>query len=197
VRLDFDVTCVDIVGLWDLRRTNAETTAIFPAGLNLLLGGTIELDNGDGRYYLVSASSRLAMPLVAEGLRKIAGLVRLGEGGWFVPGATLFWDEPEASLNPKLMQAVVEQILTLARYGIQVFLATHSYVILKELDLQATESDNVRYFGFERGEDGTTANATDDFTALNPNPILDQYDSLYDRELTRSTGRNRRGERVR
>jgi hypothetical protein len=88
-------------------------------------------------------------------------------------------------------------LLTLARHEIQVFLATHSYVILKELDLQTQSGDKVRYFGFERGESGTHINATDDFTALTPNPILEQYESLYDRELTRATGRNRRGERVR
>ena len=35
-----------------------------------------------------------------------------------------------------------------------------------------------------------------EFAVLRPNPIPKQYDTLYDRELTRSTGRNRQGERV-
>ncbi len=95
------------------------------------------------------------------------------------------------------MDEVVGAILALARAGIQVFLATHSYVILKELDLQTKPTDNVRYFAFQRNETGTTVNLTDDFTLLAPNPILEQYNSLYDRELTRATGRNRYGERVR
>ena len=136
------------------------------------------------------------MPMVAEGLRKIATLVQLDQNGWLVPGTTLFWDEPEVNLNPVLMDEVVAAILSLARRGVQVFLATHSYVILKEIDLQARKSDAVRYFAFQPNKQGTVIQATEDFSQLTPNSILDQYASLYDRELTRSTGRNRQGERV-
>ena len=137
------------------------------------------------------------MPLVAEGIRKIATLIQLQRNGWLSSGATLLWDEPEVNLNPKLMDEVIGAILAISRAGVQVFLATHSYVILKELDLQAEQTDSIRYFGFQRNETGTTVHATEDFALLEPNPILEQYDSLYDRELTRSTGRNRNGERVR
>jgi hypothetical protein len=47
------------------------------------------------------------MPMVAEGLRKIATLVQLQRNGWLIPGTTLFWDEPETNLNPVLMDEVV------------------------------------------------------------------------------------------
>lgn len=137
------------------------------------------------------------MPMVAEGLRKIATLVQLERNGWLTAGTTLFWDEPEVNLNPILMGEIVGAILALTRRGVQVFLATHSYVILKELDLQTRQEGTVRYFAFQPGADGTTISATEDFNLVAPNPILDEYASLYDRELTRSTGRNRQGERVR
>ena len=130
------------------------------------------------------------------GLRKIATLVQLERNGWLSAGTTLFWDEPEVNLNPILMGEIVGAILALTRRGVQVFLATHSYVILKELDLQTRKEDTVRYFAFQPGADGTTISATEDFALIAPNPILDQYASLYDRELTRATGRNRQGERV-
>lgn len=195
VRLDFDLTCRDIVNLLRLERKNGAERIAPDESLARLLGGTVERDE-DGRFYLSMRLGRQPMPLVAEGLRKIATLVQLQRNGWFTSGTTLFWDEPEVNLNPILMDEVVGAILALARQGVQVFLATHSYVILKELDLQTQKSDSIRYFGFQRDEEGTTVNATDDFPLLTPNPILDQYDSLYDRELTRSTGRDRRGERV-
>lgn len=194
VRLDFDLTCRDIVNLLRLERKNGTaSTADMP--LAKLLNGSIERDE-QGRFYLVNAQGRLPMPMVAEGLRKIATLVQLDQNGWLVPGTTLFWDEPEVNLNPIVMDEMVEAILSLTRRGVQVFLATHSYVILKEIDLQAQKSDAVRYFAFQPGEQGTTVHATEDFTQLSPNSILDQYASLYDRELTRSTGRSRNGERV-
>ncbi len=161
-----------------------------------ILGGDVERDE-EGRFYLATDQGRLPMPLVAEGLRKIATLVQLQRNGWLAPGSTLFWDEPEVNLNPILMDEVVGALIGMTRNRVQIFLATHSYVILKELDLQIQAGDTIRYFGLERSESGTTANITDALTSLTPNPILDQYESLYDRELTRATGRNRHGERVR
>lgn len=197
VMLDFDLTCTDIVVLLGLERRNDGARTLVLDGIENALGGALEYDEGSSRFYLVNALGRLPTPLVGEGLRKIAPLIRLAQNGWLVPGTTLFWDEPEVNLNPKLMDEIVGAILALSRAGIQVFLATHSYVILKELDLQAKHTDSVRYFAFQRNDDGTTVNTTDDFALLDPNPILDQYNSLYDRELTRATGRNRKGERVR
>lgn len=199
VRLDFDLTCRDVVNLLRLERKNGTAKTAYPATgetpLAKLLNGSIERDD-QGRFYLVNAQGRLPMPMVAEGLRKIATLVQLDRNGWLVPGTTLFWDEPEVNLNPTVMDEMVEAILSLTRRGVQVFLATHSYVILKEIDLQARKSDAVRYFAFQPNENGTTIQASEDFAQLSPNSILDQYASLYDRELTRSTGRSRSGERV-
>ncbi len=195
--LDFDLTCLDIVTLLSLKRRNGTQQGNTVESLSGLLGGNLDYDDNTGRFYLSTPAGRIAMPMVAEGIRKIATLVRLIENGWLQPGATLFWDEPEVNLNPKLMDEVVAAILAIARSGVQVFLATHSYVILKELDLQTDRPDRVRYFAFQPGDAGTVANSTDDFSLLDPNPILDQYDSLYDRDLTRSTGRDRHGEPVR
>ena len=114
-------------------------------GISELLGGELEYEESTGRFYLVTRRrDDLPMPLVAEGLRKIATLVRLAQNGWLTPGTTLFWDEPEVNLNPLLMGEVVGAILSLARQGIQVFLATHSYVILKELDY-AGESEQTAF----------------------------------------------------
>ena len=195
--LDFDLTCTDIVALLGLERRNGDRKPIILREISELLGGDLAYDEGSSRFYLVTAQGRIPMPLVAEGLRKIATLARLAQNGWLTPGTTLFWDEPEVNLNPVLMDEVVGAILHLSRQGVQVFLTTHSYVILKELDLQAKETDSLRYFGLQRDADGITVTPTDDFTFLDPNPILEQYNSLYDRQLTRSTGRNRHGERTR
>lgn len=199
VRLDFDLTCRDIVNLLRLERKNGEVNIAnggdWSKALNGILNGEIVRDD-NGRFYLVTTFGRQPMPLVAEGLRKVATLVQLQKNGWLSPGTTLFWDEPEVNLNPILMDEIVSALFSLVRQNVQIFLATHSYVILKELDLQKQKEDSVRYFAFQPGEGGTKINATEDFALLKPNPILDQYDSLYDRELTRSTGRNRSGERV-
>ena len=189
-QIDFDQTHRDIVALLlspERRQPtqNPETVEL----LSSLLGGTVEEESE--RFYLKTPQGRQPMPLVAEGLRKVATLQQLIRNGFLEPGSVLFWDEPEANVNPKLMDEIVDVLLRLARSGVQIFLSTHSYVILKEFDLQAREDDLVRYFALEASPDGTKVNATEDYTQLSPNPIAEQFDFVYDRELTRATGRPR------
>lgn len=188
--IPFDQTHRDIVSLLlspESRNPPADSTA--RAKLAPLLGG--EVVEESEQFYLKTTNGRQPMQLVAEGVRKIATLHQLLRNGFLNPGDTLFWDEPEANVNPKLMDEIVDVLLYLARSGVQIFLATHSYVILKEFDLQARVADTVRYFALERSESGTVVHPTDDYSLLAPNPISEQFDRLYDLELTRATGRRR------
>lgn len=191
-QIDFDLTQRDIVGLLlspERRTATANGSAPILSFLSEALGGTVE--ERDERFYLRNEFGTFPMPMVAEGLRKIATLHELVRNGWLEPGGVLFWDEPEVNLNPRLMDEVVEVVLTLARSGVQVFLATHSYVILKELDLQAKVDDAIRFFGFDTLAGATVVRPADEYAMLEPNPIAEQFDRLYDLELTRATGRSR------
>ena len=60
------------------------------------------------------------------------------QNGTLNNGSILFWDEPETNLNPKLFGPVMNILLELQRDGVQVFLATHDYLILEELGPQKT-----------------------------------------------------------
>ena len=63
------------------------------------MGGTVDLD-ANGRFYLNCAGQgRIEMPLVAEGLRKLAMLAGLIATGSLLGKGYLFWDEPEANLK--------------------------------------------------------------------------------------------------
>ncbi len=81
----------------------------------------------------------MEMPLVAEGLRKIAMLARLISTGTLLEQGYLFWDEPESNLNPKLIKAVAASIVTVANSGVQVFIASHSLFLLRELEMLLDE----------------------------------------------------------
>jgi ABC-type arginine transport system ATPase subunit len=123
------------------------------------------------------------MPMVAEGLRKVATLIQLQRNGWLSRGSTLFWDEPEVNLNPVLMDNIVAAILELARTGVQVFLATHSYLILREIEVQATKSDKFRYFSLLKTDSGVEAHPADSYLEIRPNAIERHYAELYDRGI--------------
>jgi ABC-type multidrug transport system ATPase subunit len=190
--IDFDQTHRDIVGLLlsPEKRTLDATSSELLASLEKVMGGTVEEESE--RFYLKTGQGRHPMPLVADGFKKIATLYQLIKNGLLEPGSTLFWDEPETHLNPILMDELIGVLLKLAQSGVQIFLATHNYVILKELDLQATPEDKVRYFGFEMTANGTQVHATDDYAMLKPNPIMEQFDSIYDRELDRAMGKKQK-----
>jgi len=96
------------------------------------MGGSVELDKS-GRFYLHLASGNMEMHLVAEGLRKLATVARLIATGSLLDKGYLFWDEPESNLNPKVIKTVARTILQIAESGIQVFIATHSLFLLREL----------------------------------------------------------------
>lgn len=187
-KIDFDLTHREIVSLLlsPEQREYTRESKVLIAELTKCLDGTVEL-KGE-RFYLVNENFSLPMPSVAEGLRKIATLVRLAQTGWLAPGSTLFWDEPEVNLNPILMDEVVGAILALSRSGVQVFLATHSYVILKELEVQSLKSDSLRFFALEASVTGSIIHQASKYLDLHPNKIEQQYSELYDRRIEKAMG---------
>ncbi|MFZ4506422.1 MAG: AAA family ATPase [Fimbriimonas sp.] len=188
--IDFDVTYRDIVLRLLAPKLRDDSSLIQVAkDLESPIGGTIELEME--RFYVRSNGSRMAMPMVGEGIRKLATLHQLLSNGMIRPGSVLLWDEPEANLNPSLMDELISALLQISRAGVQIFLATHSYIILKELQLQKTEEDKVRFFAFAKGEkpeDGVTVKPANSYAEISPNPIADQYLRLYDLELDKRLG---------
>ncbi|MBS1715524.1 MAG: AAA family ATPase [Armatimonadetes bacterium] len=183
--IDFDETLRDIVVLLlsptDKKLDESQKKIIIK--LEEALRGNIELEGE--RFYLVNKQGKFSMPTVAEGFRKISTLIRLVQVGVLKSGSTLFWDEPEVNINPILMDEVVGAIFALSRSGVQVFLATHSYVILKELEVQSRKTDSLRFFSLKASESGSEVHQASRYLDLSPNKIEQQYGELYDRGITK------------
>jgi energy-coupling factor transporter ATP-binding protein EcfA2 len=127
--------------------------------LEAAMGGTIDLDPS-GRFYLDLKSGNMEMHLVAEGLRKLGTFARLIATGSLLDKGYLFWDEPEANLNPKIVKTIARTILQIAQSGIQVFIATHSLFLMRELHIlqqQDFKSLDSRCFGLHIGTDGAVS----------------------------------------
>jgi ABC-type ATPase involved in cell division len=140
-------------------------------------------------FFLKNKQGDLEFTLLAEGMRKLALVWLLIQNGTLLSGAVLFWDEPEANLNPALMGEVVEVILELQRLGVQVFLTTHNYVLLKEFDLRKREDDEIKYLSMFRDDTGAvTSKTSDSYLGIDPNAVSGTFNDLYDRELARSLG---------
>ncbi|HBE80590.1 MAG TPA: ATP-binding protein [Firmicutes bacterium] len=145
------------------------------------MGGSVELESG--RFYLKTDSGRMEVHLVAEGLRKLAMIARLIATGSLLDKGYLFWDEPEANLNPLNIKKVANTILQLSKSGIQVFISTHSLFLMRELFILQQTKDfkdiESRYFGLQIFEDGVN---------LKQGPSLDDIGNItsLEEELTQS-----------
>lgn len=152
--------------------------------LNILqrhLAGNVIQENEE--FFLRSKQGKLEFSLLAEGLRKLGLLWLLIQNGTLLEGSVLFWDEPETNLNPTLLGMVADILLELQRQGVQVFLATHNYVLAQELDLRQHTSDHLQFVTLYRHQGEVTADTAAHFAALDPNPILEAFSSLYDRQV--------------
>ena len=148
------------------------------------LGGKVTIHGEE--FFLSIEQGEIEFTLLAEGHRKLGLLWLLIRNGSLKPGAVLFWDEPETNLNPKLYRVVIDVLLELQRVGVQVFLATHDYVILRELDLQAQEGDKVAFHSLYHEEGRITCHSTDKYLEIHPNAIMEAFDRIYDLEIKRS-----------
>ena len=139
-------------------------------------------------FFLRNRQGNLEFTLLAEGMRKLGLLWLLIQNRTLQNGSVLFWDEPETNLNPKLFGILIDILLELQRDGVQIFLATHDYVILEELNLQKKDRDKVAFHSLYREEEtGEIAcNTTDSYLDIHPNAIAETFTDLYDREIERS-----------
>ncbi|SET34277.1 AAA family ATPase [Hymenobacter actinosclerus] len=154
--------------------------------LSTVIGGEVEEE--DGRYYLsASKNKRMEMNMVAEGLRKFGTLQKLLANGSLSPKSILFWDEPEANLNPALLRKLAAILAELARQGFQIILATHSMSLLKEFHILSRQKDAtplpIKYFGLNAGPGEATRIVTSDNFEYLPDVValeaeLEQADEL-------------------
>lgn len=150
--------------------------------------GRISIENEE--FFLRNKQGKLEFSLLAEGIRKLGLLWTLIQNGTLLNGSVLFWDEPEANLNPGLIRTIVEIILELHRMGVQIFIATHDYVLLKEFELQADKNDEILFHSLYRNDQTNEieVNSTKNYYNINPNSIDDTFADIVDRDIDRSMG---------
>lgn len=158
------------------------------ARLQSEIEGRVFVENEE--FFLYNKQGNLEFSLLAEGIRKLALLWLLIQNGVLQSGSVLFWDEPETNLNPKLFGVVMDILLELQRAGMQVFLATHDYVVLEELDLRKREMDDVAFHSLHRNEIAgeIACNTANSYLDIHPNAIAEAFTDLYDREIERNMG---------
>lgn len=109
------------------------------AQLESMLDGKIEYDEAAHRWLFKKRNQKFTIGVTAEGIKKIAILDTLLGNRYLSPNSIVFIDEPESALHPVAISQLLDIIAILASKGIQFFIASHSYFVIKKLYLIAQE----------------------------------------------------------
>jgi len=149
-------------------------------------GGKIEYK--DNQLWFVKGKMKLGMHQIPEGIRKISIFdrlirnqrIQLNQGN-----CVIFLDEPETNLHPEAIITFAKMLHDFAQNGVQIFLATHSYFMLKRLEQLAKEhSTDYTLLDLRKDENGRIkAQQSQLCQGLPPNPIIEQSLELYKKDV--------------
>lgn len=102
--------------------------------------------------------------------------------------ASLFWDEPEANINPIHILVIIEMLLELQRNGVQIFISTHDYILAKYFEVKRKEDNEVMFFFLYQSDNGVECERNKYFKDLKENPIVVAFDKLLDEVYDKNLG---------
>lgn len=107
--------------------------------LESILKGKVEYDPTTGRWLFAKGRHKFPIGVTAEGIKKIAILDTLLGNRYLDTNSVVLIDEPESALHPIAISQLLDIVAMLADRGIQFFMASHSYFVVKKLFLIAQE----------------------------------------------------------
>ena len=184
--IEFDDTYLDIIAAAKIdvfRGVDSITRKKYLDILQKTSTGKVVLQ--DDRFYLKPGKqAKLEFNLVAEGLRKIALLWQLIKNGTLEKGSVLFWDEPEANINPKFIPVLAELLIMLESEGVQIFVSTHDYFLSKYIEVKRSKESDIQYISLYRdGENKVHCETSTEFELLEHNSIMETFRQLYREEI--------------
>lgn len=184
--VEFDDTYLDIIAAAKIDISTGVDSVARKKYLKILQ----KISNGkvtvqDDRFYLKPGTqAKLEFNLVAEGIRKIALLWQLIKNGTLEKGSVLFWDEPEANINPKYIPVLAELLIMLEKEGVQIFVSTHDYFLSKYIEVKREKDSDVQYISLYKDEKNQVqCEIAKEFELLEHNTIMDTFRQLYREEI--------------
>lgn len=186
----FDDTYYDLVKALHIapqRGKNFTGFAKSRAALEKIIDGKVEFDDSSNKWYYKKGRQKFSIGATSEGVKKIAILDRLLANGYLTKSSVIFIDELESALHPTAISDFLDIIDIIAyEMGIQVFIASHSYFVIKKLYINAlkrktsipcislSKDENVRYFDLLDG--------------MPENSIINESVRLYEEEINEVLG---------
>ncbi|GIU41124.1 ATP-binding protein [Vibrio vulnificus] len=138
----FDATYADLVAALRLPTQKGRNHDAFVSSrkqLEDMFFGKVEFDQSRNEWVYKKGNTKFSIMAAAEGVKKIAILDTLLGNRYLNKDSIVFIDEPESALHPTAIVKLLDIVAVLAQAGIQFFLATHSYYVIKKLALIANQ----------------------------------------------------------
>lgn len=190
----FDDTYLDLVHALRIPPQKGKNFKAFADGrknMGHLLGGKAVYDEKHEQWYFKNKNTKFSMGIMSEGIKKLAIFDQLLANRHLSQSSIVFIDEPEASLHPKAISAFMEFLYSLAKNGMQIFVATHSYFVIKKLCLIACrEQYSIPFLGLSKDE-MIPLQYEDMIHGMPDNGIIDESVRLYRDEVDTILGGGR------
>lgn len=184
MRFGFDDTYYDLakaLRIYPQRGRNFGEFATARRRLEGLFGGKVSYNDKSAKWFFRKGNAVFPMGVTAEGIKKIAILDTLLSNRYLDLNSVVFMDEPESALHPSSLTTLLDIVATLADRGIQFFMASHSYFVIKKLTLLAQEKGiSMPVISAERAGSWVCADLKD---GMPDNDIIAESIRLYEQEL--------------
>ncbi len=148
--------------------------------LESMFAGRIEFDDKAQDWVYRKGNSKFSIHTTAEGVKKIGILDTLLSNRTLSPKSVIFIDEPESALHPTAITKLMDIISLLAEYGIQFFIASHSYFVVKKLFLIAQSTGWTIPVLYSQDEEWLQDDLKD---GMPENSIINESINLYQEEI--------------
>jgi AAA15 family ATPase/GTPase len=180
----FDDTYLDLIKALQYTPINGEHGHDFSSSkktLSKIIGGSIEYDTQAGKWFYKKDNQKYSMGVTADGIKKAAILEALLQNRYLGKGSIVFIDEPEAALHPSAISLLMEAVFELTQLGIQFFLSSHSYFVVKKLYILSQQSkQSLPLLSLVTGK----AKYEDLLEGMPDNPIINESIRLYKDEVS-------------
>ncbi len=170
-------------------RLNTQKGRNFPEFANCrknlkeIIDGKIEFDTTTEKWYYKKGKQKFSIGMTAEGIKKIAIIDILLGNRYLTKDSIIFIDEPESALHPKAISQFLELLSELSESGIQIFMATHSYYVIKRLYLISQKKEkSISGISFDDSHENNFIEF-DLIDGIPENSIIEESINLYKEEV--------------
>lgn len=179
----FDKTYVDLARALNktVKGRNFKEFSNARKSLTDAIGGRLEYDEAQKEWVFRDKNRRvIEINLTSEGIKRLSILDILLGNHFLTRDSVVIIDEAEANLHPALVFQFMEILVQLAKAGLQIFLSSHSYFVIKSLYVLAhKEQISIPSISFE--ESGVKVG--DLLSGMPDNPIITESINIYKQEM--------------